>query len=87
VQRILNASDPARPPVIILQSDHGARNRKTNAKVVVLKNYPKEFTTSIMFALHMPGFDPSDLPQDVNPDNTFPIVFNHVFGDDIPLAK
>jgi len=28
-----------------------------------------------MFALHMPGFDPSDLPQDVNPDNTFPIVF------------
>ena len=87
VNNILRASDPERPPVIILQSDHGARNIKNAPTTVVLDNFPDEYKTSILFALHLPGFDPSDLPQDVNPDNTFPIVFNHVFGDDIPLAK
>ena len=73
-------------PIIILQSDHGARNEiyYGNEKTL-LKDFPEEFKTSILFALYMPGYDTSGLPQDINPINTFPIIFNHLFDANIPL--
>jgi hypothetical protein len=86
VDNILAASDPERPPVIILQSDHGARN-SDKPRAVNLENFPEEYKTNIFFALHMPGYDTTQIPQDVNPINTFPIVFNYLFGDGIPLIK
>jgi hypothetical protein len=83
---ILENSNPDNPPVIILQSDHGARNQQTsNPGSAVLENYPEEYQTEIMFALYLPGYDYSQLSQDVDPINTLPIVFNHVFEDSIPL--
>jgi hypothetical protein len=82
---ILEDADPGNPPVIILQSDHGARNVKNAASTVILENFSEEYKYSILFALHMPGYDSSQLPQDVKPINTFPIVFNYLFGDNIPL--
>jgi hypothetical protein len=86
VDNILSQADPERPPVIILQSDHGARNKKTGSPdSVILENYPEEYKTSILFALYMPGYDTSSLPQDVDPINTFPIVFNYLFNANIPL--
>lgn len=86
VDNILAQADPARPPIIILQSDHGARNLETESpNSVILENFPEEYKTSILFALYMPGYDTSIIPQDVNPINTFPIIFNHLFDANIPL--
>ncbi len=86
VDSILAQADPARPPIIILQSDHGARNLKTESpNSVILENFPEEYKTNIMFTLYMPGYDTSAIAQDVNPINTFPIVFNHLFDANIPL--
>jgi hypothetical protein len=86
VNNILSNADPENPPVIILQSDHGARNKDAGGpKSVVLENYPEEYKQHIMFTMLMPGFDFSSIPQDVDPINTFPIVFNHLFDANIPL--
>jgi hypothetical protein len=86
VDNILLKSNPDRLPIIILQSDHGARNQGTaNPSSVILENYPEEYKTSILFALYMPGYDVSALHQDVDPINTFPIVFNYLFDANIPL--
>jgi len=88
VTNILSQSDPSNPPIIILQSDHGARI-KPQTKVVIagktMQIFPEEYKTNIMFALYFPGYDTSTIPQDVNPINTFPIIFNHLFNANIPL--
>ena len=82
IANILANADPEKPPVIILQSDHGARVREDNAQ---LPGFPPEFMRDILFAMYMPGYDTSVLPQDINPVNTLPIVFNHYLGENIPL--
>jgi len=88
VDNILSQADPKNPPVIILQSDHGARNTQTHGeKNIILQNYPENLKTLIMFALYMPGYDYSALPQDIKPVNTFPIVFNYLFDDHLALFK
>jgi hypothetical protein len=88
VNRILQEADPENPPIIILQSDHGARNGLNRREgSAILPNYPEIYKTHIMFALFLPGYDYASLPQDIDPVNTFPIVFNHLFDDDIPLIK
>ncbi len=79
VNNILEDADPANPPVIILQSDHGARLHSAD--------YPFQDFTPILFAMYLPGYDISTIPQNVNPVNTFPIVFNHYLGADIPLQE
>ena len=85
IENILANADPERPPVIILQSDHGARNIDYGGPL--LENFPEEYKTQILFALHMPGYDTSKLSQDIEPINTFPIVFNYLFDDDLPLKE
>jgi hypothetical protein len=88
VTSILENADPAHPPIIILQSDHGARNVLVAARNgVQLENYPEEYKTDILNAMYLPTYDISQLPQDINPINTFPIIFNHYFNADIPLTK
>lgn len=87
IDRILSETDPGNPPVIIIQSDHGARNHLTHREgSAVLPDYPEEFKTLILYALLLPGYDYSNLPQDINPINTFPIVFNYLFDTNIPLV-
>lgn len=55
---ILEKSDPNNLPKIILQSDHGAWNQLTsNPGSAILENYPEEYQTGIMFALHLLGYD------------------------------
>ena len=88
INNILAEADPENPPIIILQSDHGARNQLTSRiGSAVLPNYPEESKTLILFALYMPGYDYSSLPQDIDPVNTFPLVFNYLFDTSIPLVK
>jgi hypothetical protein len=86
IDNILLNANPARLPIIILQSDHGARNQNTGSfGSAILENYPEDFKTSILFALYLPGYDTSAIPQDIDPINTFPIVFNYLFNANIPL--
>jgi hypothetical protein len=88
INNILAAADLKNPPVIILQSDHGARNHLTSRiGSAVLPNYPEKFKTLILFALYLPGYDYSSLSQDINPMHTFPIVFNYLFDANIVLKK
>ena len=70
-------------PVIIFQSDHGARNIYYGNEV--LKDYPDEYKTWIVNTMLLPNCDNAPLTQDMNPINTFPIVFNCYFDADIPL--
>ena len=79
---ILEKADPEKPPIIILQSDHGARIRANNPQ---LHDFPPEYMRDILYALYLPGYDISTLPQDINPINTLPIVFNYYLGENIPL--
>ena len=88
VNDILEKADPEHPPIIILQSDHGARNTLVAARNgVQLENFPEEYKRDILNAMYLPGYDSSQLPQDLNPMNTFPIIFNHYFHAGLPLAK
>ena len=88
INNILSRADPRRPPIIILQSDHGARNQiYYGNEETLLQNFPEKFKTSILFTLYIPGYDTSSLPQNIKPINTFPIVFNYLFKTDIPLRK
>ncbi|HOW91706.1 MAG TPA: hypothetical protein PK883_05250 [Anaerolineaceae bacterium] len=84
VTDILKNADPDNPPVIILQSDHGARIHEDNKE---LSGFPQDMLRNILFALYLPGYDTSTIAQDENPINTLPIVFNHYFGDNIPLME
>ena len=85
IDNILSKSDPENPPVIILSSDHGARNIKKYPYTEYLENYPEEYKTLIVNALYLPGCDDAPLTQDMDPINTFPIVFNCYFDTEIPL--
>lgn len=88
INNILLAADADNPPVIVLQSDHGARNHMTSrAGSAVLPDYPEEFTTLILNALYLPGYDQTSLPQNLDPIDTFPIIFNHLFDARIPRAE
>jgi len=84
VTNILSNASPKTPPVIILQSDHGLRN-SSSSFVGQLENFPDEYKTSILYALRLPGYEPSFSTQEMDPINTFPIVFNHLFNAGIPL--
>ncbi|MFZ5880407.1 MAG: hypothetical protein ACOY0R_13640 [Chloroflexota bacterium] len=88
IQNIRSNSDPHNPPIIIIQSDHGARNIEVwQPGNQLLRDYPEEYSYHILNMMHAPGLDPAQFPQDMNPINTFPIVFNHLFDDHIPLHK
>ena len=86
VRSILDEADPQNPPIIILQSDHGARNLVNDSLGQVgLENYGNEYKTSIMYAVYAPGCQDMPLEDGIDPVNTFPLVFNCLFDMDIPL--
>ena len=82
ITKLLAQADPANPPVIILQSDEGARNlqSRTSSHIVingVLENYPSQYFSLILNTMYLPGFDTSSLPADLPPIQTFALVLNH----------
>jgi len=84
LNNIISDSDPSSPPVIILQSDHGLRNF-ASAFAGQPGDFTEENSTHILYALSMPGYEPSFSAREMDPINTFPIVFNHLFDAGIPL--
>ena len=87
ISGILSVADPSNPPVIVLQSDHGARNMLvTNSPYkVLLDGYPEEYKRAIVNVIRLPGCTDAPLTPDMDPINTFPIIFNCIFGTEIPL--
>lgn len=86
VQSILDEADPQNPPIIILQSDHGARNLGNNSSGQRgLENFSDEYKTSIMYAVYAPACPDMPLKDGIDPVNTFPLIFNCLFDMDIPL--
>jgi hypothetical protein len=84
VSSLMAAYDPQHPPVIVLQSDHGARNSDAGY-TNMMKDFPDEYRHLIMNALYLPGCDSPDLTQDMKPINTFPIIFNCYFEANMPM--
>lgn len=76
VDRIISGSP--KPPVIILQSDHGPRF----ASVTFEPNIER---LAIFNAYYLPDGGRDILYEDVSPVNTFRIVFNRYFGTDYEL--
>lgn len=68
-----------RPPVIIIQADHGPRMLRN-------QNDPRfaRERMSILLAIHMPE-DACPLPPDLSPVNVFRVVLNQSFGAKLPL--
>ncbi len=90
VTKLLAQADPNNPPVIILQSDEGARNlqSRTAGHIViggVLENYPTQFYSMILNAMYLPGYDTSQLPNDLPPINTFQLVLNHYLDTGVSI--
>jgi rhodanese-related sulfurtransferase len=86
VGELLESADPARQPVIVLQSDHGARNHLTdNPGSAILLDYPEDLHYHILNALYLPGYDYSALEEDLDPINTFPLILNFYLGENLPL--
>lgn len=94
VTRLLENADPDNPPVIILQSDHGARNLKRRTKdsdKVVLNGYLEKYPISnayhILNAMYLPGFDTSTLPDNIAPIDTFVVVLNHYLDAGVQVEQ
>jgi hypothetical protein len=87
---LLAQADPKNPPVIIFQSDHGARNLQTVARDSIvlngyLENYPMEYAHDNMNALYLPGYDTSTLSTSMPPIDTMEIVLNHYLNANVSV--
>lgn len=71
------------PPIIILQSDHGSRNRLQWTEgpnpAAVQEAFP------ILNAYYFPDQDYSRLYHSITPVNSFRVVMNQFWGTDLPL--
>jgi hypothetical protein len=85
VDEVLKDAGPAGLPVVILQSDHGARNQQYLYTGGVLPNYPEHYKYSILNAIYLPGHHQTMLPRDLDPLNVLPLILNSYFGYEIPL--
>ncbi len=92
VTKLLAQADPANPPVIILQSDEGARNiqRRDQDNIIlggVMEDYPIDNAYYVLNAMYLPGFDTSQLPNNLPPIETFVVVLNHYLNAGIAVDE
>jgi len=91
ITKLLANADPANPPVIIIQSDHGARNmiRKTKDNILMdgyLENYPIDYAYDNFNAMYLPGVDPATLSDKMPPIDTMVLVLNHYLNAGVSLG-
>jgi hypothetical protein len=85
VERILARS--ARPPIIIIQGDHGAayvRGTTGRSESVPDDGFLRE-QMRILNAYYLPGVPPETVYDAITPVNTFRAVFNAYFGAGLPV--
>ncbi len=90
ISQLLAQADPSNPPVIIVQSDEGARNiqRRDRNNIVlggILENYPIDNAYYILNAMYLPGYDTTQLPDNLPPIDTFVVVLNHYLAAGISV--
>ena len=74
-----------RPPLIIIQSDHGYRGALRLGRG--LRHVDWAELTRVFNALYLPGIDPEQIEPSLSPLNNFRLVFNHYFAGHYPLLK
>lgn len=74
--------ESAAPPIIIILSDHGYRGSIQKPFLDVI---PEEEKKKVFLALHLPGYPDSRLDAALSPVNVFRVIFNHYFGQQLPL--
>jgi hypothetical protein len=70
------------PPILIIQGDHGPRSMVSDS-FYEEKNLDERF--SIMNAYYFPDKDYSSLYPSITPVNTFRVIFNKYFEENLPL--
>jgi hypothetical protein len=90
ITELLAKADPSNPPVIIVQSDEGARNiqRRDQNNIVlggVMENYDINNAYYILNAMYLPGYDTTQLPDNLPPIDTFVVVLNHYLAAGITV--
>jgi len=68
LEKIIDESP--RPPIIILEGDHG---------------FGRKYVTSNLLALYLPNQDQPELEDNMTLINVFPYIFNTYFGTQIPM--
>ncbi len=91
ITKLLANANPRNPPVIIIQSDHGARNmiRKAKDNILMdgyLENYPIDNAYKNFNAMYLPGIDPSTLSTSMPPIDTMILVLNHYLNAGVKLG-
>ncbi len=72
-------------PIIILCGDHGPALTVPLSHIDGADQYER---MHILDALYLPGMDPEAIiSADHTPVNTFRVIFNEYFGDDLPLLE
>lgn len=88
VENILSQYPVDNLPIIILQSDHGARNKGTsNLGSKILEGFDEANKTSILNAFLLPGCEDIKIPDDFDPINTFPTVFDCAFDVNVTVDE
>ena len=82
IEVILNKSE--RPPIIILQGDHGPGNYFDQDR---LDDSCLRERYSILNAYYFPDQNYSALYPSISPVNSFRVVFNQYYGTDLPLLE
>ena len=91
ITRLLASADPNNPPVIIIESDHGARNMIQRSKDNILmdgylENYPIDYAYDNFSAMYLPGIDYSTLSPSMPPIDTMILVLNHYLNAGVSLG-
>lgn len=74
-----------RPPVIVLQSDHGYRGSLGRKKWI--RKISERDATRVFNALFLPGVPPESLDPALSPLRNVPLIFNTYFGTHFPLIQ
>jgi len=81
IDKILTES--SRPPVIILQADHGAAflDLQPMTDAIVQERIP------IFSSYYLPGHEQEGLYEEISPVNSFRVIFNKYFGANLELLE